>query len=349
MGKITINQESLKTGATYKRHKINNGSNVFRVLPPYGDLEAHKNYPYRKWSIAWMLDPKTQNQRPFATPDTDNQPCPVREYSDKLKTVVEDRKAQLKAEGFSDEEIKDEMKALNEIAWKMRVQKNYIYNACDKSGNTGLLELKTTAHKEIKKMMGKYIQEYGQDPTSLNSDHEEDAGVWFNIKKEGEGKNTEYSVEYNQTVEVMNGKRVRIDDRSPLPNSIVDNYHTEFGYDLNTIYSRKSYDELLEILKWNLSLVADVAPEAIIEGYEFDDAPKAKPRVATPVKPVAKPAATVKKPINLAIDDSDDIDEDDIPFAVDTKPRVAAPVAKPAPKRSSIEDIKNFADSILDD
>jgi hypothetical protein len=348
MGKITINQESLRTSREWKRHKVEEGSNVYRVLPPFGDPEIHKNYPYRKWSIAWLLDPKSGNRRPFATPMTDGEDCPVKEYQDALKEAIDAKKAELKAQGCSDAEIKEQLKGLHEVQWNVRVQHLYAYNACDKSGNVGLLELKSTAHKAMKKMMSQYIQEYGQDPTSLNSDLEDDAGVWFNIKKEGSGKETEYNVEYHQSMVKINGRPVREDDRSPLPDVVVQNFQNDLGYDLNALYKRKTYDEMRDILLFNLAQIAEDVPEAVLPGYEEaltqDSAPA---KVETKVQD--KPKATTKtstKPVALNLG-SDDEEGDEPEEDIKPVTRTAAAVAKKS--GGGIEDIKNFADSILGD
>ena len=51
--KIKINLDSLKSRREWKRHKVKDGHNVFRILPPFG--EASNGYPYRKWQIIWGL------------------------------------------------------------------------------------------------------------------------------------------------------------------------------------------------------------------------------------------------------------------------------------------------------
>lgn len=354
MGKITINQDSLKTRRDWKRHQVNPGANVFRILPPFGEVEVHNNYPFRKWSTTWLVDPRNGKRRPFATPQTDGEKTdPVREYSETLKVFIEKTKAALKAKNLSDEQISKRMKGLNEIAWQVRVQHTYVYNACDKSGEVGLLELKSTAHKGLKKMMSQYIKEYGQDPTSLNSDLKDDSGVWFNITKEGEGKETTYGVTFNQTKKkTADGEVIKVDDRSPLSDNIVENF-ADLGYDLNSVYTRKTYEELKDILLYNLAILAKETPECVLEGYDISDidlsalegdqAPAAEEAAAEEVEeaPVAKKANNVK----IRLDDADDVD-DDAPVAK----KVSAPVAAAAGKKANgavPKDILAMADDIL--
>lgn len=341
MAKITINMDSLKSSRDWVRHKVNEGSNIFRILPPFGDPEKHNNYPYHRWSIAWLVDPKSSKRRPFATPLTDGETCPVQEYNDALNLFIEERKNTLKSDGYSDADVKAELEGLRSIQWNMRLQHVYSYNACDQAGTVGILELKSTAHKAMKKMMNQYIKEHGQDPTSLGSE-DDDSGVWFNISKEGKGKDTEYSVAFNQTRQKMNGTLVKIDDRSALPEHVANNYES-LAYDLGSIYMRKNYDELRSILMFNLALLTQEVPEATIPGFEVEGVEVA----VAPVKrttqveeiPAAKKAAAAKVTLNL----SDDNDDSPAPVR---KPITSKPAAT-QPVKKSVAPVQEFDDDEL--
>lgn len=343
MSKITINQDSLKTSREWKRHQVKDGSNIFRILPPYGDVEVHNNYPYKKWSIAWLVDPRTGKRRPFASPLTDGEEhCPVKEYQDALKGFIEKKKATLEASGISKSEVKEQLKGLYEIQWQIKVQHLYAYNACDKSGNVGLLEIKSTAQKALKKKMSEYISLYGQDPTSLNS-ASDDAGVWFNFSKEGVGKDTTYSVDFSMDrFKDETGRLVSAEDRSPLPPNVVEGY-ANLAYDLSTVYYRKNYNDLRDILLYNLSLIRDELPEAILPGFEPEGqtAPVSAPVETTST---VRPQGTKKVALNLD-------DDDDVPFSGGTKV-AAQPVVSKSPTASAsldMDDIKDLADSVLGD
>jgi hypothetical protein len=52
-----------------------------------------------------------------------------------------------------------------------------------------------------------------------------------------------------------------IDDRSPLPDNIVENYDN-LAYDLTAVYQVKTYDQLQEILDYNLPGIVDMVPDA---------------------------------------------------------------------------------------
>ena len=143
--KIKINLDSLKSRREWKRHKVKDGHNVFRILPPFG--EASNGYPYRKWQIIWGLaDLETGRMRPFASSMTSEKKCPVTEFVGELAKKAESIKSQLQAAGASDDDIKNRLKDITQLIQDLKPKTVYLYNAVDKAGEVGLLELKSTAH-----------------------------------------------------------------------------------------------------------------------------------------------------------------------------------------------------------
>ncbi len=325
--KIKINLDSLKARREWKRHKVKDGHNIFRILPPFG--EASNGYPYRKWQIIWGLnDPETGRMRPFASSMTSEKKCPVTEYVTALKKKAETMKAQMQAAGTSEDDIKTRMKDLNDLVQNLSPKTVYVYNAVDKSGEVGLLELKSTAHKAMKVEMNQYVNDYNQDPTTLNS-ADDDSGVWFDVTRSGLGRDTEYDVKKCQIkVKGANGKLTFEDDRSPLPDSVVENYDN-LAYDLTSVYQVKSYDALQEILDANLSEIIARIPEADLNGLA------AAPEKAQAPKSATKPAGS--KPVVTKFNDSDDEDGE-----------VAAPAATKAAANAAFDDdFMRDADAIL--
>lgn len=335
MGKININQDSLKERREWKRHKIQDGNNVVRVLPPFGELESHNNWPFRKWSYCWLVDPETNRRKPFASPYSFNgDACPVHEYSQALALQLDTTVEQMKAAGSSKEEINAAVGAARNEQWKLKLQHGFFYNACDKSGEVGILELKATAHKALKSKMSQYIKDYGQDPTSLES-ADDDSGVWFNITKTGKMKDTEYGAQFNETMEKDgSGRMVRIDDRSPLNETVVERYFDDLGYDIYNLYKEVTYDELKAIVAYNITALAREIPELAVDG--FTDVDYVSPPAA--VESAPKPQGTKKVALNLGGDD-----ETPTPVAK------AAPKAAPAAAATGDDDIFAMADDILGD
>lgn len=317
--KIKINLDSLKTRREWKRHKVKDGSNVYRILPPFG--ESSNGYPYRKWQIIWgLIDPESSRARPFASSMTSEKKCPVTEYVAQLKVKAESLKSQLAAAGVSEEDQKARLGALQKLISDLNPKTVYIYNAADKSGDVGLLELKSTAQKKMKAEMSQYIQDYNQDPTSLQSD-DTDSGLWFNITRAGLGRDTEYDVKKMQikTKNPTTGKISFEDDRSPLPDAVVENY-ANLAYDLGSVYQVKSYDELAEVLEANMASLIELCPDADLSATTT--VVKSAPKVAT-VQAVAKPVGT--KTVTLKMDDEDE--QEETPVATPTRSTVKASAA----------------------
>jgi hypothetical protein len=297
--KIKLNMDSLKARREWKRHKVKDGHNVYRILPPFG--EASNGYPYKKWQIIWgLFDPESGRARPFASSATTEKKCPVYEYVQELKKHAEVLKSKLQSAGESEEAIKERMSTLNKLISDISPKTVYIYNAADKAGDVGLLELKSTAHKQIKAEMTQYIQDYNMDPTSLSTE-DSDSGAWFDVVRTGEFRDTEYNVKRLQTkVKGASGKLVYEDDRTPLPDSVVENYEN-LAYDLTSVYQVKTYDELSEILAANMASIVEACPDADLTGETV------APVAVAPPKATPKTIATAgKKPVTVRLDDEDE-------------------------------------------
>lgn len=338
--KIKINMDSLKSSKEWVRHKIKNGNNIYRVLPPFGD--ASNGYPYRKWQIIWGLqDPESGRMRPYASPLMTEKRCPVMEFVEGLRERLAKMEGDLKARGMDDKAVRKHEKyaRLSKFTRDITPKTSYIYNASDKAGVVGLLELKTTAHKDLKVKMSQYIQDYNQDPTSLSS-VDDDSGVWFNFIRSGEGfSDTEYKVEKVQVkAKDASGRVSFTDDRSPLADVIVENF-ANVAYDLSTIYKSTTYDEVNEILQANIDKFYEICPEANLSVAVDLDAEDAAPSPAPVARPVVKQAAPAASKVMLKLKDEDD-EEAPAPKALVKKSVSAANLAED-------DDFMAEADAIL--
>lgn len=337
--KIKINTDSLKSRREWKRHKVKDGHNVFRILPPFG--EASNGYAYRKWQIIWGLkDPESQKMRPYASSLTSEKACPVFEFVKELKAKGETIKAKMQAAGKSEDEIKDRLATLNKLVSDLNPKTVYIYNAVDKAGDVGLLELKSTAHKKIKTEMLDYIHVYNQDPTSLNS-ADDDSGVWFDVIRTGMGRDTEYDVKKLQqrVKDPTTGKISFEDDRSPLPDSVVQNFEGQ-AYDLSSVYQAKTYDDLADILAANMPDLIDLCADADLGASVAVQAA------------VAVPVAKAKPTAKVALKFDADEEEDEYTSPVNTPAHIvrqASQASTPAPKVINNASTRKPAPAAADD
>lgn len=356
-GNMKVNMKAFEDRKEIKRHKINDGENTFRILPPHG--EESEGYPYRRWVIAWLADPETGRNRPYASPwSFGEKECPVGEYAKALQDKRENLEKKLGVKDLSKEEIKEKLKPITDILWKIKPKSSFFYNAINQAGEVGVLELKKSAHDDLKKAMKEYIADYNQDPTSLNSEAD-DSGVWFKIKKSGIGMNTEYSAEKSQikVKDPTTGKMMYQDNQAELPASVVENYE-DLASDLFKLYRQSSYDTLKAVLISNLSLLhssflkefgKNGADLIKIEGFEFessssDDEEEEPAPAKVPVK-AKQVQAVAKRPMpNL----SDDEDEEEDVFVQPKKSQPAASFSKPKPKPTvADDDLFDMADDIL--
>lgn len=320
MANISINLDSLSPKSFKKtvRHKIKDGTSIFRFLPPFG--QESNGYPYCKWNVIWgLIDPNTGRERPFASPSTYEGQCPVFDYLEVLRAKVEAEKMVLMSKGMSEDEVKTKQERINKFISQIRPKTVYAYNASDKSGTIGVVELKSTAHKEVLKVMGQYIKDYNQDPTSLNS-AVTDSGVWMKITREGTGFDTKYSASKSQIMvkDPVTGIPSYQDDRSPLAENIAENFQ-EIGYNLNTLYQKHTYDELKEILVANLIKFGEDMPEVLVAGFGLEESRSTNISTKAPVKG----NGVVK--INLgSVDEDESFDaNDNFPIGGNTRPKTS--------------------------
>src|SRR5277367_3552985 len=112
--KIKLNLDSLKSRKEWKRHKVKDGHNIFRILPPFG--ESSNGYPYRKWQIVWGLtDPESGRARPYADSLINEKRSPVIEFVNELKARAETMGVTLANKGAGEEEVSERLKGLNQL------------------------------------------------------------------------------------------------------------------------------------------------------------------------------------------------------------------------------------------
>lgn len=347
MAEIKINMDSLKTYRKAVRHKIKEGSNIYRFLPPFGD--NCDGYPYAFWAISWGLsDPSTGNRRPYSDCKREEGKSPIWEYLDLLRVKVEKIKIELVAAGKSEEEIKERLKLTNKFISDLRPKTAFAWNAIDKSGTVGILEVKSTAHKQVLKLMNQYILDYNQDPTSLGG-QPSDSGVWFDISRTGMSFDTEYAVKKNQVMikDPVTGVPSYTDDRSEIPESVAADYQN-MGYDLTTIYQKKSYDELKEILMANIQVLSQTNSDLYVEEFAIADG-KTNPGVAAPDAVPASTPVQESKPVvpqgagNVALKlGNTEENQMEVP---QTPAETAPPIA--AKDETSVDDMMAMAENIF--
>lgn len=344
MTKIGIDLSSANAKKEYHDHKINSGSNVFRILPPVGKTPDGKDnkVPFAKWTISWMGVPGSLGKKmPYASPKSFGlKECPLYAFFDALKLHVEGLTAKFSAEK-SPQEVKEILAPLNSFLNESKPKTVYLYNAVDKSNKLGRLSLKKTAHEKIIEKMKQYILEYNSDPTTLSSEISEvegkvqyDSGIWFDITRKGTNVyDTEYSVDFARIKTKDKGRMVEYVDTSPLPDSLIRGYESQ-AYDLYNQYKQKSFQELEQVMFWSLLQIVGEDTELIegIPGYPLATILQKANSAPTATEASSAPVASAKKaPAKVTVSlEEEDLDFDDV---------VVAPPKAKAKKKTEQEEL----------
>ncbi len=207
------------------------GNNFIRILPPLHSLAEEgiwAVYRTTHWGYSGVSskDPTKPVVRPFlCIEDKDRRTgitrvecaeCNLYNLKDKEAEALE---AKLKAEGRTDDQIKGEMEEQNLWLQKHSPERKWYLNVKYKDGTFGDYKIN---HKTHKKGIDNKIKELfaEQEIDALDPDQ----GVWFNIKRTGNGFDTPDTIEIEmESVEAeVNGKKVRVQQIVSAPLTVED-------------------------------------------------------------------------------------------------------------------------------
>jgi len=234
--------------------KIKDGDNVYRILPPLGDLadEGRFSVYYR---VCWGYKDKSGKNRPFVSPrqvnfktkmvDVD---CAAFNRSmtlkDKYQDAVKAAKEQSKSGTPLSDAQKEELETMKAQMMTYNIDSKHYLNAMTLDGQIGLLKLGARAMKSLR-ALGKKLEGEGVDITGLE-------GRFVNISRAGTGLDTEYQVnEYKQNVEVeIDGSRELVQRSMPhkLDDSIINRLANE-AFELNKIYPEPTSEEVAKMVE----------------------------------------------------------------------------------------------------
>jgi len=302
---MKLNLDGTQEKKQLQKHKINNGDNIYRILPP---IEGSNGSPFKRWQICWLeIDGKP---KPVPSPRSfSEKECPVYNFCDELdKKSKEELKPLLYDKSIPEEEKARIDKVINEIipaiSYNIKPKSSFYYNAINKSGVVGCLEVKKTANDQLIGLMREYISNFNQDPTSLDST-DDDCGVWFNFVREGVGRDTTYRVKKVET-QIRTGKTITIEvDRTPLPSNVVDNYES-LAIDIFNLYKKLSNEEIKKlIITYVVQKFEEYTDLLETNNFKFTLSDEKEE------KEVNKPIKKTKPSVNLKLNQDSDFDDDD--------------------------------------
>lgn len=284
-----------KTGFQ-KTGKPDTGDNFIRILPPMHTLaEAQEwcKYYSTHWGFAGVnpSDPSKQAMRPFRCIEVSDrrtrmvtQECPACERYKATQQKAEDQESALKASGKSAEEIETAMTPIRDWLKAFKVERKWYVNVMYKDGHFGDYKLNHKIHMNALRAYTEgndttksLLEAEGIDPLAL------DQGVWFNIKRVGNGFAQPDTIEVEQeTIDAeVNGKKVKVKQilQAPLTDEQADRALKECR-DLAKLGGLTlSYDQVLKLVECNGD---PEEVDRIIGGSKREESAKAAPAAPTP-------------------------------------------------------------------
>lgn len=334
-----------KYGSGKNVFKIQDGDNVYRILPPMGKLaKAGKWHQY--YRVEWGFKNSAGRNRPFQD---------VRKVNFQNKMVEVESAAHLQREALiaqktalvaklranpTDTALLNQVKEVTESIKRFNLDAKYYMNAIDLSGKIGLLKLGSRAFKALKAEIDK-LRKTGVDPLSVEN------GRFFNFNRTndtGNFQDTAYQVTVYQENVQINGKTYREDKTHVLDQSIIDRLSDE-AYELSGMYPEVTPAQVERMVKEGTPAVDAILGSGNEQGQADDDgeavdtssvsAPAAAPAQQAAPAPVA--AAPQEVPVAATVPASSPIAATQIQTPVST-PTPTVPAAVVAASKDLSED-----------
>lgn len=239
-------------GGGKHQHKIKDGDNVFRILPPMGEL-AEKGRWSVYYSIEWGFKGTDGRMKPFQN---------VRKVNRQSKMVEVESAAHLQRESIKEKQgkmvelfkkgklTKEQMQPIKDMSMRFNLDNKHYLNAMSLDGKIGLLKIGARAMSALREEIKK-LTEAGVDPLSV------DNGRSFNFHRSGTGLDTQYQVTvYKEKKEIeIEGQKETVyrDVVHKLDDAVINRLSNE-AFELSGMYPELSPEQV----------------EEMVEAYELD-------------------------------------------------------------------------------
>lgn len=308
----------------FKFFKLEEGQNVFRVLPPMKSMRNNK----RGWGIYFSLiygwngvdkqDPTKTRFRPFLCleerdPKTGmvTRECPASKLRQEKLDQWERLKARCEQERTPEAERKMLLAPLADWLKTHTIDRGWRLLVMNKKNEFGILRISHKAKKSLDAAAQKLSQQ-GYDPFGPK-------GVWFEFNRSGLGFDTVVDVQPLRVIEQINGRRVEVIAESELTYDLAE-YALDVCPDLN---------ELMESYRLSPEQVEKIVngsgdPEEVDAIWDWAQKSSEPPKVAnndplpnwaaeespTPIsalpKPAPKPVQVAPPPVAVKADEDDE-------------------------------------------
>lgn len=309
--------------------KLKDGQQVFRILPPVGDLQKNGQWS-AFWNVHYGYKNTKKQMRVFQSSLVKNRKTKMIESPDAALERIEKLKAQFEAakkEGNT--ELAKKLDLLVGQKGQYNLDSNHYMNAMDQQGNVGLLRIRHRAKLALDLAIKK-LRDKGVDPLSVEN------GRFFIFTRSGSGLDTTFTVDVLEKeldiAGVGNVKQEIVHTLTPeIINSLLAFKDNKFVYKaaarLDTLFKRPTSAEVARIVTEGATAVDDIIDaktdeNTTVEPDPSDFEPEHSQAPATALPPQA--LATPSSPAPAAVAPT--------PVAVATpQPAQTAAAAAPAP------------------
>lgn len=233
-------------GRRKNNFRLQDGSNVYRILPPLGELATEGVWAVYD-SLHWgykgskgMRPFKCIQKKDFKTKMIKVQ-CPECDKIAERQATYDDQMKALEAQGKSKEEAREYLKPLGDWLYSHNLDKKWYVNALAPDGKIGRLAIPHKMYVQLQEVIADLVSKQGVDPIGV------DGGVWFDLIRTGKGNQTAHRVAVVEQVEVVNGRSMRVYKPAPLTQDVISRLSSE-AYDLKNAVRVLSYDEIKSIV-----------------------------------------------------------------------------------------------------
>lgn len=250
---MKIGKARVGSVSTKKYFKLEKGDNVYRVLPPLGDLADKGVWAvYHKVHYGYRGLPGPDGKarmRPFASPEVVNRQTRMVEVTDAAKERIEKIKQALSE--ARDRGDTESMKQLSNLVRTYNLDAKWYVNALNLQGEIGLLKIPHKAKQALEAEIQRLRQE---GVNALDAEN----GRYFVFQRTGEGRDTQYQVKvYKQKIEVPGLGMVDKDMPHSLTEDVVTRLDTE-SHKLDDLFRRPTAEQVVRIVKEGASAVEEI-------------------------------------------------------------------------------------------
>lgn len=243
----TQNEFKKRTNSENVNWKLKEGSNIYRILPPFGTLASlgkWSNYEVIHWGYGVEVDGE-KKMRPFRCIQRKNfktkvveVECPQCSAADKMFREENSLREKYRSQGKSEEEVRSLLKSFSDWRSLFNTQRSHYVNVLRPDGQLGKLRLSNRAMAALR-MEIKNLIDTGEetDPCGV------DRGVWLDFFRQGMDTSSIFKVSAVYETVNVNGRNMKSLKPAPLTPELVERMKTE-AFDLGTGYKDLTRDQI---------------------------------------------------------------------------------------------------------